>query len=457
MATDFEQGLDKREPYDIEAERAVIGCMLSVSSVIDKVIATLPPVAFYSGIFRFMYNCIIELQNDLVNVDLITVRSKMIQKGKSEAELTNEFFIDIINTAATSANINDYCNIIIDKYILRKTIEACDEIRVLSYKNENSAKEVVRIGEKLFFDLSKDKNQKEFLTSKELMPEVLDRINKAAQTKDGITGIRTGFRDMDNLTAGFQRSNFIVLGARPGEGKTSLAMNLAFNMAKKYKYNVAFFSLEMTGVELYMRLTAMESHISSDKLRSGRLTEEQIEEVVGATVSALNIPNLFINESSYLTISELRSECRKLKSENKLDIVMIDYLQLMHAGLDGYQNAKQKLINNRQEEVAEISRSLKALAKELDVPILALAQLKRESEGKKPQMSDLRESGAIEQDADVIMFISKEKENDSNKESDSQKTEIIFAKHRNGRTDSVFIRFDRATTKFSNYSNESPD
>ena len=458
----------RKEPYDLEAERAVIGCMLNYTEVIDVVIGMMSGNEFHSNIYRFIFECITDLQNNYVNVDLVTVRNKMIQKGMDEKQLTNEFFIDIIDSSATASNIRDYCDIVKDKYILRKTIETCDKTRVMCYENALDSKEILEVAEKSLFDLSKRKGQKDFVTVKDLMPEVLQQINEASKTKDGITGVRTGYRDIDNVTAGFQKSNFIVLAARPGEGKTSLALNLAYNMVKLHNYNVAFFSLEMAGIELAMRLTAMESRLSSDKLRSGRLTDEQFDLLINTAVARLGLSNLLIDDTSYLTIAELRSKCRKLQMEKGIDIIMLDYLQLMHAGLDEYQidkygntkpTSNKRLINNRQEEVAEISRSLKGLAKELNIPIIALAQVKRpESEnrkGRKPQLSDLRESGAIEQDADIVMFINKEAEENLMDESyDNDRTEIIFAKHRNGRTGSIYLRFDKSTTKFHNYSSE---
>ena len=464
----FSNEIKTKEPYDLEAERAIIGCMINYSEVIDVVIGMMSKEEFHSNVYKFIFECITELQNSFINVDLVTLRNKMIQKGMKEEELTNEFFIDLIDSSATSSNIKDYCNIVKDKYVLRKTIETCDNTRIMCYENQRESKEILEITEKALFDLSKRRGQKDFVTLKEIMPDVINQVSDAAKTKDGITGIKTGYRDIDNVTAGLQKSNFIVIAARPGEGKTSLALNLAFNMAKQHNYKVAFFSLEMSSGELAMRIAAMESRISSDKLRSGRLTDDQIDLFLNTTTTRLNITNLLIDDTSYLTIAELRSKCRKLLIEKGIDIVMLDYLQLMHAGLDEYQidkynNTKPKstknLINNRQEEVAEISRSLKGLAKELNVPIIALAQVKRtESEGKtrrKPQLSDLRESGAIEQDADIVMFINKEKNEELMDESfDNDRTEIIFAKHRNGRTGSVFLRFDKATTKFHNYSAE---
>lgn len=459
----------KRMPFSNEAEKAIMGCMLSYPETIDTVLGSISYDSFYNELFQVMYTCISELRNDGINVDFVTVRNKMLQKKIvkkygdkvyerkiDESRLNNEFFVDLADNAATGANVKDYCKIVKDKYVLRRLIKICDSTSVACQKDEQDVDLILESAEKEIFKLQKNEGQKEFLTLKQIWPDLLMRISAATESKDGITGVPTGFRDLDYLTSGFQPANFIVIAARPGMGKTSLSLSMAYNMAFKKNKKVAFFTLEMNGAELAMRILSSETKISSEKIRSGRITDEETDFIYSATERLIN-DNLILDETSYLTIAALRSKCRKLQSEKGLDIIMIDYLQLMHAGLDGYQS-NARLINNRQEEVAEISRSLKALAKELNVPVVAMAQVKRPDDKNPPDLADLRESGAIEQDADIVMFIHKDQkkdnssEADDNKDYDDNEVKLYIRKHRNGRTDDLRLRFDKSTTKYYDYS-----
>lgn len=458
----------RRMPFSNEAEKAIMGCMISYPETIDTVLGSISYDSFYSELFQVMYIAISELRNEGVNVDYITVRNKILQTKLvkkygdkkyeikiDESRLNNEFFVDLADNAATAANVKDYCKIVKDKYVLRRLIEICDTTSVACQKDEEDTDLILENAEKEIFKLQKTEGQKEFMTLKQIWPDLLKKISAATESKDGITGVPTGFRDLDYLTAGFQPANFIVIAARPSMGKTALSLNMAYNMAFKKNRKVAFFSLEMNDAELAMRILSSETKISSEKIRSGRITDEETDLIYSTTERLVN-DNLVFDETSYLTIAALRNKCRKLQSERGLDIVMIDYLQLMHVGLDGYQS-NSRLINNRQEEVAEISRSLKALAKELNVPVVAMAQVKRPDDKNPPDLADLRESGAIEQDADVVMFIhrdqkkDKQAESDENQNYDDNEVKLYIRKHRNGRTDELRLKFDKATTKYYDY------
>ena len=325
---DINKDVNKRLPFDYEAEKAIIGCLLSYKDTIDIALNEINSDYFY-----VFYDEVSGHTED--NVDYITVRDKMLQKNIIEIEISNEFFVELVESSATIANIRDYCDIIRNKYMLRRLINICDEACVESRKDERDAKDILEVTEKKLFELQIYKGQKNYHLLKEIWPQIFDMITKAMATKDGITGVPTGFRELDNLTAGFQTSNFIVIAERPSMGKTSLALNMAYNMASKKNKKVIFFSLEMSDKELCMRLLASESHISSDKIRSGRLTNDDSDRIYD-TARRINSDNLIIDDTSYLTISELQSKCRQIQSEKGLDIVMIDYLQLMHAGRDGY-------------------------------------------------------------------------------------------------------------------------
>ena len=446
-----------RVPHNNEAEKAVMGCMLSYPETIDTVLGSISSESFYNPLFKIMYRCISELRNEGVNVDFVTVKNKMLQNNVEEDRIGNEFFVDLADNAATSANVKDYCDIVNDKFLLRRLILICDETVVACRKDEDNVDAILENAEREIFQLQKKDGQREFLTLRQVWPELLLKITAAIESKDGITGVPTGFRDLDNITAGFQQANFIVIAARPGMGKTSLSLSMAMNMAFKKNIKVAFFSLEMNAAELAMRVLASESKITTEKMRSGRLKEEDTD-LINATMERVVSDNLIIDETSYLTIAALRNKCRKLQSERGLDIIMVDYLQLMHAGLDGYQT-NSKFINNRQEEVAEISRSLKALAKELNIPVIAMAQVKRPDDKNPPDLADLRESGAIEQDADIVMFIHKDDrtkkgknvEEETNVDYDDDSVKLYIRKHRNGRVGDIKLKFDKSTTKYYDY------
>lgn len=449
--------------YDEDAEKSVICCMLADENIASKGLEFLNQDFFYSRRCNLIFKCIKELYNEREKIDTITVRDKILKKTEKEllesgikekTEIDVSYFSDITSMPVLYTNFESYCNIVKDVYLRRKTNDICNQLAIDSIKNETDVKNIIYEAQRQFFELSKEKGEKEFEYLNEIMPEVLTKMDEAANIKGGLIGIPSGFKALDDLTQGFQKQDLIIIAARPSTGKTSLALNFAYNMSKANK-KVAFFSLEMGGVSLGQRLLSMESGISSENIRSGKLSMSDWERaaLMADEISRLNIT---INTNSYLTIAELRSKCRKLQSDSGLDCIIIDYLQLMHAGIESYNGNKNfsKLINNRQEEVAEISRSLKGLAKELDIPVISLAQLSRNNaDGKREtELSDIRESGAIEQDADLVMFIEKKNYKDDPNDPNGEKSDTVYLnikKHRNGRTKKIELRFDKATTKFN--------
>ena len=472
MATFDSNEIENRMPHNIEAEKSIISCILQDNSLVDEAFAIVTPDMFYDPLNRALFESIIELKTTGSSIDKITlkdkadtksdtkeiftlvnnIRTKIEIKGFDKERLSDEFFIDIIRSTPLSSNIGEYCRIVKDKYILRKTIKTCEQAIIDCRKNEIPTKEILGDAQSKLFDYSTESAKDTYRKIDEGIVRVISRMEEAAKTPDGITGVRTGFTSMDARTAGFQKGTMNVLAARPGIGKTAFAINMAYNMSKKFNQNVLYFSLEMTLDELLMRVMSIETGISGTKLKRASLLNQKDWGDIRDGIANIKGTSLFVDDYQYLTIADLRNRSLKLANDlnrqnKKLDIIFIDYLQLMHAG-DNYKNASKKLILNREQEVAEISRNIKALSKELEIPIIALAQLNRGSEEKKrPQLSDLRDSGAIEQDADIVMLIHSNR-NDPDAE-DKNRTEIIFAKHRSGEVGTNFFRFDNTTTQFN--------
>ena len=484
MASERLEKASNRMPHDVEAERAVIGYLLLNSDSIDEIFATLSSDMFYDFLNRVVFHSIGALAYDGEVTDAITTKDeskirvrniineskeKFFRKSKTEVvsgirikaneldgvtedSLTDDYFAELLESAAYATNVKSYCKIVREKYILRKAIEKANEIIDKCRAEDLDADAICNEAQDDFYKLSSTNNDKSYVRACELVPEVFEDIDKAVKSIDGITGIKTSFPSLDDVTAGLQRTDMIVLAGRPGHGKTTFALNLAVNMCADSGYKVAFFSLEMNNKQLVKKVLADLSGVSSDNMRSGRISDKGMQDLLVAA-KRIDKKNFFLEDNSYLTIADLRNKCTKIKNQEKgLDIVFIDYLQLMHAGTN-YRNSgnSKNGFASRQEEIAEISRNIKALAKDLDVPIVALSQVSREVENRKdqiPQMSDLRESGAIEQDADIIMFLSK-----SNKENEEDRTNLNIAKHRNGSTGMLSFKFDKSTSKFSDWDN----
>lgn len=466
----------KRLPFDIEAEKGVISCMLQDNNCIDEVTALVTDEMFYDLRYKTLFKCIIKLNAKGFGIDKITLsdkastitaeenatinkinnirKSAVEEEGISELELNDDFFVEILNAAEFSSRVKDYCSIVKEKYLLRKTIDLCENVIINCSNQSASASEILNTAQEQLYKYAKDSTATDYVKLDQIVYPLFKIIDEASKTPDGITGIKTGFRSIDQKTSGIQNSNMIIIGARPGEGKTSFALNLAYNMSNLQKKNVIYFSLEMAEIDLAMRILALQSGMSSANIKSGRVNEDIMKDLFESAKIIINA-NLYFNADAGLTIPDMRNKCQKLDNElrkkgEKLDAVFIDYLQLMHSGgLYKDDGSKMRDASNRQEEVSEISRQIKRFAMDLKIPIIALSQLSREVEKTKgePRLSDIRESGSIEQDADIVMLLHRAKP-----EEEPFKTSVIFAKNRHGNTDTVYLRFDRATSKFAEFS-----
>lgn len=422
--------------YDLEAEKCVLSIMITEPNKREYVFEKLKRKDFYLGWHKDIFSAILELSRENTNVDPITVINKMEAMG-FDTESNNGIVgvVEIVNAVAFPSNIENYCKIVKDKSDTRNLLFILDNIKDRAYKNEDYDKVLESI-EGQIFELSQNENRTGLTHIKDTLTELIEILDDRSKNKGSVTGIPTGFSDLDRILLGMQRKDLILLAARPSVGKTALAVNIALNAAKSGS-KVAIFSLEMSRTQLAQRMLSSLSLVNLKQLISGDITEwEDIFEA--SSIIAGN--SIYMDDTAGISITELRSKCRRLKADSGLDFIMIDYLQLM---------TSEGRNENRQQEISTISRNLKALAKELDVPILALSQLSRDSEksGRKPKLSDLRESGAIEQDADVVILLYREDYQNEEAEVKNQ-IELIIAKHRNGETGSVELNFIKECTRF---------
>jgi len=412
-------------PNSVEAEQSVIGAMLMDREAIITATEILHPEDFYYHQYGVMFEAMAELHNEGRPVDLVTLQDRLKEKNVSPEVYSLEMVRELLNAVPTSANAKSYAQIVRDKAVLRRLIQTNEEIINECHAGNQGVDDILQETEKKVFNLLKDSNSGEFVSIRQVALNVLSRIEAAAKNKSAVTGIPSGFVDLDYMTSGFQPSDMILIAARPSMGKTAFVLNIAQYVGFKKGKSVAIFSLEMSKEQLVNRLFAQESRVNAQNLRNGSLTDEDWDKLI-ESAGVIGNSRLIIDDTPSISISELRSKCRKFKLEHGLDMIIIDYLQLM--------TGSKKNQDNRQQEVAEISRSLKGLARELNVPVIALSQLSRAVESrtdKRPMLSDLRESGSIEQDADVVMFIYRD--DYYNKDTtDKGITEIIIAKQRNG-------------------------
>ncbi|MDO4939049.1 MAG: replicative DNA helicase [Lachnospiraceae bacterium] len=428
-------------PHSIEAEQSVIGSMLMDKDAIPAAVDILNKEDFYSTQYGIMFECMVELFNEAKPIDLITVQNRLKEKDVPPEVASLEAVKDIISAVPTSANIKTYANIVHDKAVMRRLIRTSEDIANSCYAGKEPLDEILEETEKNIFRVVQQKSHSELVPIGEVAEKVLGKIEKASKTKEKITGIPTGFSDLDYMTSGFQPSDLVLVAARPSMGKTALVLNIVRHVAMKKKRPCMVFSLEMSKEQLVNRLLSMESDINSQKLRTGELGDADWEQLVQAVMEVSNSP-IVIDDTPGITVTELRSKCRKIKLEKGLDLIVIDYLQLMSG------NGKRS--ENRQQEVSEISRNLKALAREMECPVIALSQLSRAPDQRpdhRPQLSDLRESGAIEQDADIVMFIYRDERYNPDTEHPGE-AELIVAKQRNGPTGTVNLVWREDTTKF---------
>lgn len=435
--------LKRVQPHSVEAEQSVIGSMLMDREAIIAASEIITGDDFYQHQYGIMFESMVELFNEGRPVDLVTLQNRLKEKDVPPEVSSLDFVRDIITIVPTSANVKSYANIVREKAVLRKLIKVNEDIANTCYIGKESLEDILAHTEKSVFDLLQSRTGGDFVPIKQVALNVLEKIEIASKTKDTVTGIPTGFIDLDYKTSGMQPSDFILIAARPSMGKTAFVLNLVEHVAVKKGLPCMVFSLEMSKEQLVNRMLSMESNVDSQKLRTGTLTDEDWDAVVEG-IGVIGNSKLIIDDTPGISITELRSKCRKMKLEYGLSMVIIDYLQLMSgSGKSG---------DNRQQEISEISRSLKALARELNAPVIALSQLSRACETRqdhRPMLSDLRESGAIEQDADVVMFLYRD--DYYNKDTENPNiAEVIIAKQRNGPIGTINLVWRPEYTKFAN-------
>lgn len=441
----MEEALIKRIlPHSIEAEQSVIGSMLMGHEAIMAASEILTSDDFYQHQYGVIFDAMVELFNEGKPVDLVTLQNRLREKDVPPEISSMEFVRDLLNAVPTSANVRHYANIVSEKAVLRRLIKLTEEIENDCYLNKEPVEVIMEETEKKMFQLLGQRNSGDFMPIRQVVINTLENIERASKTKGNVTGIPTGFTDLDYKTSGLQNSDFILIAARPSMGKTAFVLNIAQYMAFKKDKAVAIFSLEMSREQLMNRLLSMESKVDSQHLRTGNLKDDEWSKLI-ESAGMIGESRLMIDDTPGISIGEMRSKCRKYKLEHGLDIIIIDYLQLMSGS--GKSSSE-----SRQQEISDISRSLKALARELNVPVVALSQLSRAVEQRtdhRPMLSDLRESGAIEQDADVVMFIYRD--DYYNKDSENKGiAEIIIAKQRNGPIGTVNLVWLPDYTKFAN-------
>ena len=438
--------MDRMPPASIEAEQAVLGAMLLKPDAVTTAAEELSADDFYRETHRLIFEAMMELKERTEPVDLVTL-TEQLKKADKLAKIGGIPALSLIaNSVPTAANVHYHARIVHEKAQLRSLINAATEIAGAAYESADEVEDIMDSAEKRILQVASGKRSKDFVPLQDILLDTLEQIDLRYNNKGSITGLPTGFTELDHLTAGLQKSDLILVAARPSMGKTAFTLNIAAHVVLRAKEPVAFFSLEMSKEQLVQRLLCSEGRIDSQRLRVGELEEKEWGDLID-TANRLSAAPLYIDDTPGITVMELRSKARRLKAEHGLSLIVIDYLQLM-------QGRGNKSGDNRQQEISEISRSLKALARELNVPVIALSQLSRSVESrqiKRPMLSDLRESGSLEQDADIVMFLYREDYYDPETENKNI-TEVIIAKHRNGPVDTVDLTFLKQFTKFGNLS-----
>ena len=439
-----EEALLKRVlPHSTEAEQSVIGSMIIDREAITIASEIISGEDFYGKQYGVIFDTMVELNDEGKPVDLVTLQDRLREKDVPPEISSLEFVKSMIDWVPTSANVKYYATIVAEKSTLRKLIRLNEEIENTCYTGKENLEVILEDTEKKVFELGQKRNTGDYVPIRQVVMNAMDKIEKASKNKGNVTGVATGFIDLDYRTAGMQPSDLILVAARPSMGKTAFVLNIAQHVAFKLNQTVAIFSLEMSKEQLVNRLFSLESRVDSQHLRTGNLSDAEWEKLI-ESAGVIGKSNLIIDDTPGISISELRSKCRKYKLDHDLKMIIIDYLQLMSGSGRGS--------DSRQQEISDISRSLKALARELNVPVIALSQLSRAVEQRpdhRPMLSDLRESGAIEQDADVVMFIYRD--DYYNKDTDRKGiAEIIIAKQRNGPIGTVELVWLPDYTKFAN-------
>lgn len=434
--------LGKVPPHDIEAEQAVIGSMLTDQEAVYAAIERLKPEDFYREDNKQIYTAILNIYNKAEPIDIITLKAELSSMGKLDAVGGLEYIVELPEKVPTTANVDRYIKIVEEKSLLRNLIRAANEILSSGYAQEDDVENIVDHAEKKIFDVMQKKSQKGYTTIKDVLVESFTKLEELYNQKEHITGVPTGFAELDKKTAGLHGSELILIAARPAMGKSAFALNIGSYAATRANVPVAIFSLEMSKEQVGNRILCSEALVDSNNVRTGELTDEELGKLA-ETSGELSQAPIYIDDTPGISVMEIRAKCRKLKLEKNIGLVIIDYLQLIQGS---------GKTSSREQEIAEISRSLKILAKEIEVPVIALSQLSRAVEARpdhRPMLSDLRESGSIEQDADIVMFLYR----DDYYNEDSEKkniAEVIIAKQRAGSTGTVDLAWLGKYTKFAN-------
>ncbi len=436
--------LGKVPPNDIEAEQAILGSMLTDKDAVISAIEVLKTEDFYREDNRIIYEAILNLYNKADPIDIITLKAELVSMGKFDVVGGIEYLASLPDMAPTSANIEKYIKIVEEKSMLRNLISTANEIIALGYEPTEEVDMIVDEAERKMFNIMQQKSKKGYSSIKDILVDTFVDLEKLYNQKQQITGVPTGFIDLDKRTAGLHESDLILVAARPAMGKSAFALNIATNAAVRAKMPVVIFSLEMSKEQMANRILCSEAMVDSNKVRTGKIDDEDWVKLAGA-LGPLSESGIYIDDTPGISVMEIRAKCRKLKLEKNIGLVVIDYLQLV-------QGSSSKRGGSREQEISEISRSLKILAKEINVPVIALSQLSRAPEQRpdhRPILSDLRESGAIEQDADIVMFLYRDEY--YNEESEKKGiAEVIIAKHRAGSTGTVDLWWLGNYTKFVN-------
>jgi len=430
-------------PQSIPSEQAVLGSIMLRQNAMHEVEDMLSPDSFYVEKHKIIFRAMLDLSVKNEPIDMLSLSTKLSEQKFLEAIGGNQYLAEIVNVVPSSANVKYYADIVQKKYVLRSLIEAADYVSELAFEEgDDHMEDILDMAEKKIFSVVSSPRNQKYINLKDALPEAYERLEKLHENKGMLRGLATGFRDLDTALSGLQKSDLVIIAARPSMGKTTLALDIARMSGVLYEKSVIIFSLEMSSQQLVDRMLSAESRVNAWNLRTGRLSSDREFSQLRDSLDKLAKAQIYIDDQPGNSIIRMKALARRLKAEKGLDLIIVDYLQLMTTS---------KNYDSMVNQVTEISRSLKSLAKELDVPVLALSQLSRavESRGGKPRLSDLRDSGSIEQDADVVMFIHRE---DKNKD-ESEKTniaEILIAKHRNGPTGKIELYFDEKTTTFLN-------
>jgi replicative DNA helicase len=442
MVQNIKKTVTRIPPNNIDSERALLGSIMLRPEAIHEIMDIIKADAFYAEKHRIIFQSMGELFQKNEPIDLLTISTRLTEKNQLDQTGGANYLTELVNLVPSSANAEHYAEIVQKKYVMRQLIEASEHISMLGYEEAEDLSTLLDMAEKKIYEVTQGKTSNKFVEIKDILAEAWERLDKLHKSKDELRGIPTGFRDLDAKLSGLQKSDLIILAARPSMGKTSLALDIARQAAIKHNIPVAIFSLEMSNQQLVDRMMAAEARVDAWKLRTGGLKLDSEFEKIRDSLDVLSKAPIFVDDQPANNILKMRGVVRRLKNEKGIGLVVVDYLQLMAP-------VQSKNNDNVVQQITEISRSLKHLAREFDVPVLALSQLSRavEQRGGRPRLSDLRDSGSIEQDADVVMFIHRE---DKYKD-ESEKTniaEILIEKHRNGPTGSIQLYFDQSKSSF---------